>query len=235
MQILFLVFVAIIALLVALTIEFYLTGKARTATLTGLTLWLAYAGTLGYFGIIGGGISGGPPGPAFVIVPFMLFAILFLARSNAAVKIAFAIPLGLLLAAQVFRVGVEIFLHQLANEGVVPTMLTFEGANFDILIGLSAPIVAWAYVRGHLSARGALIWNALGIAMLANIAVRAALTMPGPMHLLATDVPNLAIGTFPYTFIPGLMAPLALTLHILAIRVLRSHVRANSPANDQNR
>jgi len=29
-------------------------------------------------------------------------------------------------------------------------MLTYEGANVDILIGLSAPIVAWVSTRGRL-------------------------------------------------------------------------------------
>ncbi|MCZ7383497.1 MAG: hypothetical protein O8C63_01975 [Candidatus Methanoperedens sp.] len=65
----------------------------------------------------------------------------------------------------------------------------------------------------------------MGIALLANVAFRGALTSPGPLKLLATEVPNLAIGTFPFTFIPGLMVPLALVLHLLAIRALRMRMQ----------
>jgi hypothetical protein len=42
------------------------------------------------------------------------------------------------------------------------------------------------------------------------------------LNFIHGDVPNLAIGTFPYTFIAGFLAPLALLLHVLSIRHLLS-------------
>lgn len=223
MDILFLSFTTLIALAVALTMVLYLRGAIRITGLAGLVCWLAYTSALGYFGVIAR--STNPPGPAFILFPVILFVALFLSRSKAAGQVAASIPLGLLLGAQAFRIVVEQFLFQLAEVGLAPRMLTYEGVNFDILIGLSAPIVAWAYFTGRLSARVALMWNFLGLAMLANIVVRAIMTAPGPFHILTSDVPNLAIGTFPYTYIPGLMAPLALSLHVLAIRALRASLR----------
>ena len=88
-------------------------------------------------------------------------------------------------------------------------MLTFHGANFDILIGLSAPVVAVLYARHAIDARAALIWNLVGIASLANVVVRNVLMSPA-IHLISTEVPNSAIGSFPYSFIPTLIVPLAL-------------------------
>ncbi|HUZ90515.1 MAG TPA: hypothetical protein VMU78_01230 [Methylocella sp.] len=127
---------------------------------------------------------------------------------------ALAIPVSILIGAQIFRIGVELFLHQLWLADLAPRMLTFEGANYDILVGLSAPLVAWLYAKGRIGERAALAWNALGLVMLINIAVRALLTAPGALHLIATDLPDRAIGTFPFSYIPGFMAPLALTRHV---------------------
>jgi hypothetical protein len=36
------------------------------------------------------------------------------------------------------------------------------------------------------------------------------------------------MGFFPYTFIPGFLAPLAVTLHVLAIRAIATHDRLPS-------
>jgi hypothetical protein len=103
-------------------------------------------------------------------------------------------------------------------------MLTYEGANFDIVAGLSAPVVAWLTASRRLSSRLALAWNVFGLVLLANIVVRAILPTPA-LQALVTEVPNRAL-MFPFTFIPGLMAPLALTLHVLAIRALLEGLRA---------
>jgi len=104
-------------------------------------------------------------------------------------------------------------------------MLTYGGANFDILIGLSAPVAAFLYATRRVGTRAVIVWNAIGLATLANIAVRAALTAPGPLNLIHAEVPNLALGTFPYTYIPGFFAPLAVTLHVLVIRAAREQLR----------
>jgi hypothetical protein len=52
------------------------------------------------------------------------------------------------------------------------------------------------------------------------------------LKLMSTEVPNVAMGIFPYTFIPGFFAPLAVTLHVLAIRAIATlHRDARSPAS----
>ncbi|HYL93609.1 MAG TPA: hypothetical protein VEW69_10700, partial [Alphaproteobacteria bacterium] len=108
--------------------------------------------------------------------------------------------------------------HQLWLEGVVPKMLTFRGANFDIYVGASSPLIAWLSTRGQLGIRLALVWNVLGLLVLGNVVVRAVLTAPGPLNLIHAEAPNLMISTFPFTFIPGFFVPLAVVLHALALR-----------------
>jgi hypothetical protein len=126
----------------------------------------------------------------------------------------------IILGTQYFRIGVELFLHQLWLDGLVPKMLTFEGANVDIYVGVSALLIAWLSTRGRAGVRFGLAWNALGLLSLANVVIRAVLTAPGPFDLIRAEVPNRMIGTFPFLFIPGFFVPLAVVLHLVAIRAI---------------
>ena len=193
----------------------YLTGRARTGAVAVFVSWLLYAGVMGYAGIIA---SKKPPGPAFLLVPVLLFLVTFLTRHPGVRTFAQRVPVELLLGLQGFRVFVELGFHELYRLHQVPRMLTFEGANFDIVVGLTAPLVAWLYARGKISTVVVRAWSFAGIVILANIIVRAVLTVPGPLNVLHTEVPNTAFGVFPFSFIPGFLAPLALCLHVLLLR-----------------
>jgi hypothetical protein len=103
--------------------------------------------------------------------------------------------------------------------------LTFAGANVDIYIGASAPLIAWLSTRGRWGLKLALAWNVLGLLALSNVVTRAVLTTPGPMNLIHAEVPNVMFGTFPYMFIPGFFVPLAVLLHLLAIAAISGRLR----------
>lgn len=221
---LFVGYLAFVVVCIALLLSRYLPTKALLLSLGILAAWLVYGGVLGYAGIVGDA-SLRPPGPAFLLVPVFLFVALFLARSSAGEQLALSIPLWIILAAQAFRVGVELFLHQLWLAGMAPRMITYAGGNWDIVIGLSAPIIAYLYAQQRMGDRLVLAWNILGLATLANVALRALLTAPGVLNFVKAEIPNTAIGTFPFTYIPGLLAPLALVLHVMAIRALRAKLR----------
>ncbi len=220
----FIGYIAFIIAGIVLLLSRYLPTKALLLSLGGLGTWLVYGGVLGYAGVIGDA-SLRPPGPAFLLIPVFLFVALFLARSSAGERLALSIPLWIILTAQVFRVGVELFLHQLWLAGMAPRMITYAGGNWDIVIGLSAPIVAYFYVQQRIGVRTVLAWNILGLATLANVALRALLTAPGALNFVQAEIPNTAIGTFPFTYIPGFLAPLALVLHVMAIRALLAKLR----------
>ena len=225
---LFIAFLVLIAGAVVGLSFLYLSRRTAARVALGLLIWLGYVGALGYAGVLQN-LSLRPPGIAYVLIPVFLFMGLAIIRSPAALKVALAMPLPLLLGAQSFRIGVELLLNQLWLDGVVPKMLTFEGANVDIFIGASAPLVAWIATRGRTGMRLALGWSALGLIALANVAIRSAMTAPGPFNLLHTEVPNLAISTFPFFYIAAFFAPLAVALHILAIRAMRAAPRTAKP------
>src|SRR5216684_9404564 len=221
---LFLGFVAMMAAIVVGLVGRYLNGRTAFRVLAGLSAWFIYAGLMGYFGVLKS-TAMRPPGTAFLLVPVLFFLFLFIVRFSANARIILAFPLWIILGAQCFRVGVEVFLHQLWIDGLVPKMLTFEGANVDIYIGASAALIAWLSTRGRLGLRIALAWNVLGLLALTNVVVRAVLTTPGPFNLIHAEVPNLMMGTFPFLLIPGFFVPLAVVLHVLAIRAISSRLR----------
>jgi hypothetical protein len=223
MTILFCGFVALMAAVVVGLNAHYLGRRVACTVAAGLFVWLLYVGGIGYFGVIRN-IALRPPGPAFLFLPVVVLLVLFIVRLRSAAggRFAQAFPLWILLGTQVFRVGVELFLHQLWHAGLIPKMLTFAGANVDIYVGASAPLIAWVATHGRMGMRIALVWNGLGLLALANVVSRAVLTSPGPFHLIHAEVPDLMIGTFPFMFIPGFFVPLAVILHLLAIRVIRA-------------
>lgn len=219
-------FLAYVGLIVALAIVIarrYLPGGSAAAITVGLPLWLAYVATLSWFGVLVA-VPGRPPGVLLVFVPIILFVALVVIRSRWGQVAALAIPLALLHGLQVFRIGVELFLHRLWELDLAPRMLTYQGANVDILVALSAPLIAFIATRGGVGLRVALVWNVIGLLALANVIVRSVLTAPGPLNILASDVPNLFVSTFPYSLLPGYFPPLAITLHILSIKAIRARL-----------
>jgi hypothetical protein len=227
---LFLGFVAVMTPFVVALIDHYINRRVALRVLAGLGVWFLYAGLMGHFGILGNSEMR-PPGIVFIVVPVLLFLILFIVRPSASARGVLAFPLWLILGTQCFRVGVELFLHQLWIEGLVPTMLTFAGANVDIYIGLSAPLIAWLSTRGRWGLKLASVWNILGLLALLNVVARAVLTTPGPLNLIHAEVPDRMIGTFPFLFIPGFFVPLAVVLHLLAIRAINSRLRTENGTN----
>lgn len=213
---LFLGYVVVVAALAGAAALRYLRGPGRRVAVGILVLWLASAGALGYLGIARDQDLR-PPGLVYLVAPAVLL-VLFLARSAAGGTLARSVPLAVLLGFQGFRVGVEAAIHALWQAGLAPHLLTLAGGNVEILVGATAPVAAWLSTRGRLGERLALAWNVLGGLSLLNVIARAMLTAPGSLHGIDAEVPNIGLGLFPYSFIPGFMAPFAMLLHVLAFR-----------------
>jgi len=225
---LFLTYLAFVVVAVIGVSAAYLPRRTTFAISTGLAIWLVYVGLFSSLGYMRDP-SLRPPGILWVFGPLVLFVVVVV-RSNIGARVAAAIPLWLILGFESFRIGVELLMHRLWEDGLMPKLLTYEGGNVDMFFGLSAPIIAWIAVTGRLGLRLAMGWNVLGLLSLASAAASFVLT--GPLKLISTEVPNVAMGIFPYTFIPGFLAPLAVTFHVLAIRAIAARQQnTRSPAS----
>lgn len=162
--------------------------------------------------------------PRWPLLPLTAFlAIFFIVRTTKAKTLLTNIPRAWPIAAQTFRVGVELALFALHAEGRAPVQITFEGRNFDILVGLTAPLVSWLVAKRDL-ARGAVIaWNVLGLAVLANTVGTVATSTPGPLHLNWAGAPLTAIVEWPIIWLPAFLMPLAVFLHIVSLRQNLAH------------
>jgi hypothetical protein len=215
----FLLYDLLLVALIATLLWRLLSGGSRLLSLGLLMMWVVYTGAFSWFGLMRDPTLR-PPGPALLVGP-VVTTILLVTLLPSGRKLAAALPISVLIGMQLFRIGPELTIAVLHELGLAPKLLTLQGGNFEILIALSAPIFAWIATRSAIGWRIALVWNVIGLASLANVAVRSVLTAPGPLNVVHTEVPNLAFGNFPFGLIPGFMAPLALALHVLALRAPR--------------
>jgi hypothetical protein len=186
----------------------------------GLVSWLALTLTLAEHGFFED-FSAMPPHMLLAIGPPLL-GLLALVFSRPAQPLLAALPRAWPVGAQTFRIVVEIVLWRLAVAGVAPEIMTFTGRNVDILVGLTAPVVAYCcFVRRTWPARVAGWWNVAGILILLNVVVHAQLSAPTPFRVFETDPPTTFIADVPYIWLPAFLVPLAWLLHAVSLRQLR--------------
>ena len=122
---------------------------------------------------------------------------------------------------QSFRIGVEILLLLAFIADKLPVQMTFEGRNFDIITGLLALPIGYLLARKKTYAlKLAVIYNFIGMLLLINILVIAVLSMPTSIRYFMNEPANTLVAEFPFILLPGVLVPLAYTLHIFSLRQL---------------
>lgn len=128
-----------------------------------------------------------------------------------------------LVGVQIYRVlGLEFVI--LTGLGQLPARFGLPAGWGDVAIGLAAPVVALALVRGTRHARTLGIgWNVLGLLDL----VVAVGMGTGLLPLLAGErLPAAAaMGAYPLILVPTFAVPVAVLLHLVALRRLRRSPR----------
>jgi len=158
--------------------------------------------------------------PPRVMLPVLacFITIFLLAFNRKFMRHVMALPPAWLIAPQAFRILVEIVLWMLHKNENAPVQMSFEGLNFDILAGLSAPVIAYlAFGQGRKRYTLALVWNFISLGLLINILVVAVLSMP---LIGMFEDPNTVVAYFPYILLPGFVAPFAFFMHVVSIRQL---------------
>lgn len=126
----------------------------------------------------------------------------------------------------VVRIPVEICLFYLFTYKMIPELMTFEGRNFDILSGLTAPIVWLLYSKNIISEKGLIIWNVICLGLVLFIAANGILSAELPFQKFAFDQPNRALLYFPYVLLPALIVPIVIYTHVSDIIYLRGRSQA---------
>ncbi|MGC4020816.1 MAG: hypothetical protein QM734_02165 [Cyclobacteriaceae bacterium] len=154
------------------------------------------------------------------ILAIPLITIIAFTFSKTAKEILVRIPTQNILRLQSFRFFVELLLFALFVENVAPIQMTFDGRNFDVISGITAPIIAFLYTKGKISKFILVVWNLTCLALLINIVAIAILSMPTPLRVFMNEPSNTIVTVFPVSWLPGLLVPLAYGLHFLSLRQL---------------
>jgi hypothetical protein len=192
-------------------------SKALAASVAvGMTVWLAATAALAHSGFLSVWTALPPRWPLLPLTALGTFVLLGQTRTFR--RLLAELPPWQPVALLTYRVGVELAFWRLHAEGLAPVQVTFDGRNFDVLVGLTAPVVAAGVAFGWLGPRMTIAWNLFGLAMLANAIGTVATSTPGALHLSWPGEPFTAVAAWPVIWIPALLAPIAIFLHFVSIR-----------------
>jgi hypothetical protein len=156
-----------------------------------------------------------------VLLTIWLFSRSFKNPRPAGARFLDRLVLKNLTVVHIVAIPVEIVLYWLFLYKAVPKLMTFEGRNFDILSGLSAPFFWYfGFIKQKLSRTVMIIWNLACLGLLLNVVVIAVLSLPTPFQQFAFDQPNIALGHFPFFLLPGCIVPMVMLAHIWSLRIL---------------
>lgn len=185
----------------------------------GFCCWLAFLALMANIGFFNDFQSIPPTIMVAVAPPIALTIVLLFSKKFA--KVLNQIPEHWLIYIQAFRIPMELLLWLGYIGGFVPFQMTFEGLNYDILVGITAILAGFVFFgRGRYRHFEAIIWNISGITLLLNIFMLAVLSTPSPFRVFLNEPANVFVAQFPYIWIPGFIVPFALAIHLFSIKQL---------------
>lgn len=211
-----------LAVIVLAGLALFIRGVAGNRAALGFSLaaagWLGITAALGALGFFTAN-DRVPPRILLLMLPTLgLPVALGFSRIGTALSSA---PLTMLIGLQSFRLPLELVMHRAATEGTMPEQMTFTGANFDIVTGATALLVALLAARGFAPRWLVLGWNVLGSALLVTILAIAVASLPAiaafgqePERL------NTWVGYFPFVWLPAGLVSAAVLGHVLLWRRL---------------
>ena len=200
--------------------------KQAGIILIGLALWLVVQAVFALKNVYNTDTTAMPPKILLLGIAPMIVIILLSFATKKGRSFIDSLPLQNITWLNVVRIPIEFVLLWLALNKVVPQLMTFEGRNFDILSGITAPFIAYfGFTRQALNRKIILVWNFICLALLANIVINALLSTPFPFQQFAFDQPNIAVLYFPFTWLPFFIVMIVLYSHLAAIRQLINYRR----------
>ncbi len=193
--------------------------KLLTYILAATVIWLAFLAWLSAIGFFANFDAMPPYFLIAILPPFLL--VFYLTFSKSFANVLRVIPPAWLVYVQAFRIIVELILWLCYKLGLIPFQMTFEGFNYDIIVGITALIAGYVFfLKGRYRRLEIFIWNLFGIALLLNIVLISILSAPTPFRVFLNEPANTLFVHFPFIWLPGLIVPFALAMHLFSIRQL---------------
>ena len=199
---------------------FYYANGKRAALLAVIILWSVLQSMLAYTGFYQ--ITNTlPPRFALVLLPATILIIVGLLPKyrNLLMKDRNLVASTFLHSA---RIPVEIVLYYLFIHKMIPELMTFAGRNFDILAGLTAPVIGLLILTKKVGNSLLMIWNLVGLCLVTFILINGILSSELPFQQFGFEQPNKAINYFPFILLPAVIVPIVIYTHITDLLLLRS-------------
>lgn len=183
-----------------------------------LGTWISVQGVLSYITFFQQDMDTFPPRLMYVLTPNIIMTIyVFFSDKGKLFVDGLHIPSLVLLS--LVRIPVEFTLYRLYLDHAIPELMTFAGRNFDIIAGLSAPIIYYLCFVQKIGTKKLLIgWNVISAGLLMFIIFNAIFSVPSPLQLFGMNQPNLALLFFPFTWLAAFIAPIVLFSHFVIFR-----------------
>ncbi|TAE68220.1 MAG: hypothetical protein EAZ85_14445 [Bacteroidetes bacterium] len=196
-------------------------SKKSNIILFFLIFWLIIQAVLSYNNVYNSHLELLPPKiMIFGVLPTILVMI-FLFVTKSGLEFIDSVPIINLTYINIVRIFVEIALFLLFTHKAIPQIMTFEGRNFDIIAGITAPLIIYfGFQKGKLNHKIILYWNFICLLLLLNIVFYAIFSAPSPFQQFGFEQPNVAILHFPFAWLPTFIVPVVLFGHFVSIRQL---------------
>lgn len=199
-------------------------NRSSQSVMIAVLLWLTIQAILSFWGIYTDYPESIPPKIIlFGVIPALITIVIIFGTRKGKLFID-RLSMQMLTYVHIIRIPVELVLYGLFLNGAVPELMTFDGRNFDILAGITAPLVGFFGIGQNKMGKFSLLaWNFICLGLLLNIVINAVLSAPSPFQQFGFDQPNVAILNSPFSWLPTFIVPLVLFAHLAAIRKLIKH------------
>jgi hypothetical protein len=178
--------------------------------------WLLFTGAVAASGVLREDVM--PPPFAGLVLAVAAIGV-GLPFSRLGTLLAGSLPLWALVGFQVFRLPLELLLHQAYAEGVLPVQMTYAGQNFDIVTGITAGLLGAWLLRAPAPRWVISAWNVMGLLLLVNIVAIAIVSAP-LFAWFGPDQVNTFVTYPPFVWLPAVLVVAALAGHLLVWRRL---------------
>lgn len=212
----------ILACLLTIGLFYYANGKPVRLTLL-IVIWSIVQSILAYTGFYQL-TDATPPRFGLVILPATILIIYgLLPRQRKWISKKRDTKISTFL--HIVRLPVEIVLFGLFTHNMIPGLMTFGGRNYDILMGITAPIVGMLFLKKKIGKPFLLVWNSVGLALVLFILFNGILSAELPFQQFGFEQPNRGINYFPFVLLPATIVPIVIWTHLSDIINLRKEIK----------
>lgn len=199
--------------------QFYNAANKSKPVIVCLSVWLLLQAVVGLTGFYQDSNSI-PPRFLLLIGPGLIISLVLFFTARGRIFID-SLNIKKLTLLHFVRLPVEITLYFVCVAKLIPQLMTFEGNNYDVISGLSAPLVYYlVFVSKKLNNKVLIAWNFMCLILLINVLVIAILSAQTPFQKLAFDQPNIGVTFFPFVWLPAVVVPIVFFSHLASIRQL---------------